>query len=167
MSISAGLSLVRLIKVNWDFPGWPYQPGRFLVGFSTAVWLSALVLVCVAAAVVACGLIPAGMPLRRRLRGSGLLACVCVCVAAPLPWAWYQALWLVGVKHGYEHHTLLYPWLGRSSSAVFVCWASLLLTGRWRPIPTWPDRAGRAIGVGFLALSLFVLTCEAIIYATY
>jgi hypothetical protein len=39
---------------------------------------------------------------------------------------------------------------------VIVAWATLGLTGRWRPEPSWLDRAGRAIGL-FVTISAIVI----------
>jgi hypothetical protein len=34
-------------------------------------------------------------------------------------------------------------------------WLTLLLAGAWRPEPTWVDRAGRALGVGWIMAALY------------
>ena len=41
--------------------------------------------------------------------------------------------------------------------AVAVAWATLALTRRWRPDPTWPDRLGRLVGLVWVVI--FVLAC--------
>ena len=163
---AVGLSLVRLTEVDWSFPYWPRQPMRFLLASNMIVRAVALILVCLAAAVLACGLVPAGPPRRWRLREPGLLGCVCVCATAPLPWAWHHTLRLVGLNPDININQLLHQWLDGASSAVFLCWAALLLTGRWRPAPSWTNHAGHAICIMLLALELWMRACLVILYAT-
>jgi hypothetical protein len=42
-------------------------------------------------------------------------------------------------------------WLVAVAVAVAASWLTLALGGRWRPEPTWPDRAGRVLGACWLA----------------
>ena len=41
---------------------------------------------------------------------------------------------------------------GQGTAAVAVAWLTLALSGRWRPRPDWLDRAGRALGIFWLAI---------------
>lgn len=54
---------------------------------------------------------------------------------------------------------LLYHWIVSShvrvGFAVLGAWVALLLTRGWRPQPSWVDRSGRVLGLGWLALTLF------------
>jgi hypothetical protein len=54
---------------------------------------------------------------------------------ASVPWI----LWFQAVIFG---ELLVYAGL-----AVFVVWVMQALSGRWRPVPDWKDRLGRALGV--------------------
>ena len=40
------------------------------------------------------------------------------------------------------------------SFAVVIAWTTQLLVGRWRAEPTWPDRLGRLVGVGWILMGL-------------
>ena len=40
--------------------------------------------------------------------------------------------------------------------SVALAWSVMVLTGVWRPQPSWIDRAGRALGVLMIALSLII-----------
>jgi hypothetical protein len=43
----------------------------------------------------------------------------------------------------------------RIEPAVVASWVALALARRWRPEPSWVDRAGRALGAYWIALSLY------------
>jgi hypothetical protein len=45
----------------------------------------------------------------------------------------------------------IFPPIGLS---VLIAWAILALTGRWRAVPDWSDRFGRALGVCWIAIGL-------------
>ncbi len=45
--------------------------------------------------------------------------------------------------------------LGMPGLAVTVAWTGLALSGRWQPEPNWLDRAGRLIGLAWVALMVF------------
>jgi hypothetical protein len=50
------------------------------------------------------------------------------------------------------HHQIVlqaYP-----ATAVAGAWLILLLAGWWRPEPSWIDRLGRVLGLGWIVLSL-------------
>ena len=151
---AVGLTLARQIDLDWSFPQFPRQPRRGLVMLHVALLHVAVVLVCEAAAVAACGLIPPDSGRRLRLRGPGLIACLCVSVYAPATWGFYVAMPHLGLNTGYHTGGLLYSWLGRSAAAVTLCWSTLLLTGGWRTEPSWPDRAGRALAFAFIGLEM-------------
>jgi hypothetical protein len=42
--------------------------------------------------------------------------------------------------------------------AVLIAWLTLALVGAWRPAPHWIDRAGRALGVILIAISVAAAT---------
>jgi hypothetical protein len=42
----------------------------------------------------------------------------------------------------------------RAGAAVFWCWLTMALSGRWRPEPTWVDRLCRLLGFARLAVAL-------------
>ena len=37
---------------------------------------------------------------------------------------------------------------------ITAAWLAMIVSGRWRPAPTWPDRLGRALGAAWLLLWL-------------
>ena len=46
------------------------------------------------------------------------------------------------------------PGMGTPGIAVTIAWIGLAVSGRWRPEPSWIDRAGRLAGVGWVALMM-------------
>ena len=55
------------------------------------------------------------------------------------------ALAAVQVLHA-RVHPAVFP------GSVVVAWSALVLSGRWCAEPTWIDRAGRALGLGWIGL---------------
>ncbi len=53
--------------------------------------------------------------------------------------------------HAYLKLTLTFS-QGQCGAAVAAAWLTLALTGCWRPRPDWLDRAGRALGLFWLAI---------------
>jgi hypothetical protein len=46
------------------------------------------------------------------------------------------------------------PGIGSPGIAVTVAWVTLAVTGRWQPEPSWIDRAGRLMGLGWIGLMM-------------
>ena len=106
-------------------------------------------------ALLASGLIRRRPPFRRRLRRPGMSACCVVglgfVILGPMQVAQY---W----RFGTGMNVMLWANLLALSSTreisllVVVTWALQWLGGRWAPEPTWLDRAGRLIGILWVAV---------------
>ena len=104
-------------------------------------------------------------PRRRRLgRRPGLMACL---VAIPaLAWGSGSAL-VSGLFSGRSLNfgpdtVTVFEFcadLGsaQAGAAVLACWATMALSGRWRPEPTWVDRLGRLLGVAWIGMAPLVV----------
>jgi hypothetical protein len=68
---------------------------------------------------------------------------------------------LSGPNYGPFLIRYIYPQVGgrgaRVGFAVLGAWAALLMTRGWRPQPSWLDRAGRALGLAWIAMALLHL----------
>jgi hypothetical protein len=98
-------------------------------------------------------------PLHRLARQPGFAACLAVVVVIVLVGSMNFAfleyrmddvpLW--PKVRAYLALTLTFN-QGQCAAAVAIAWLTLALTGRWRPRPDWLDRAGRALGIFWLAV---------------
>ena len=80
-------------------------------------------------------------PWREAAIQPGVWACVAPLVAL-------LSLPAMGRYFALEFSPLILP------TAVAAAWLTLALCGRWRPEPSWVDRAGRGLGLGWLVLLL-------------
>jgi hypothetical protein len=99
---------------------------------------------------------------RRAVRRPGLAACM----AAAIGWAWASAcagLMFLGDRGSSAAPRLTANfWVGYyldlmfepMGLAVAVAWIFQALGGRWRPVPDWSDRIGRALGIYWIAVGL-------------
>lgn len=103
--------------------------------------------------------------LRIVLRRPGPAACVAACaamivMATRMSVKSYVMFGMRGMGSSFEARHV-YPWLVsdyvRIGFAILGAWVALLMTRGWRPEPSWLDRAGRALGWGWLSLALFHL----------
>jgi hypothetical protein len=99
-------------------------------------------------------------PLRRLARRPGFVACCAVVVVMLLVGSMSFQDLRTGLAPGKD------PWVefqydlghcltfshGQCGAAVAAAWLTLALNGRWRPRPDWLDRAGRALGLFWIAL---------------
>jgi hypothetical protein len=92
-------------------------------------------------------------PIRRLARQPGILACfisVCTFGLGCIQLGGYptsitsnaMSAWTVQIAND-------------TSSTVMIAWLTLAITGQWRPVPEWFDRAGRALGAYMLVVFLF------------
>jgi hypothetical protein len=102
--------------------------------------------------------------LRRLARQPGLVACAVFAVDSILValfamtnrtggrFFFADAMWIL---HGQWVLRTNYFW-PQAGSAVGGAWIALALGGRWKAEPSWIDRAGRALGVYWIATYLFL-----------
>ena len=94
---------------------------------------------------------------RRSIRRPGMMACLVATMALGLSASVSATSWLLRAE---EFHFL--SWLSHQIAvgtiltglAVFWCWATLELVGRWRPESSWVDRLGRLLGAAWVAIAL-------------
>ena len=110
-------------------------------------------------------MIPAGSARRERLSHPGVIACLLIAVVAPWPSVYGSILSVTGIWQGGMITQGLSFWLDGAASAVFVSWVTIYLVDRWRPDPSWPDRAGRLIGWTCLTFGAVTNVGMAIEYA--
>ncbi len=112
-----------------------------------AFTLFGLVLTSLTVSVLAIRLRRPRPPLRRLGRQPGFGACLAATIGlgvigifltVPGPNAYSR------LPPGLRVNTVAFPCIG---AAVGASWAVMAVGGRWRPCPSWIDRAGRAIGV--------------------
>jgi hypothetical protein len=118
-------------------------------------------------AVLILGLYRAYPSRRDAVQGPGLIACIVALAASILPIAWFIGRLL-------NEFRLLYPiysvpfnnlfgrWMIAAGPMVLGAWITLALLGRWRPRPTWTDRAGCVLGACFVLIYLYEETYFAI-----
>lgn len=103
-------------------------------------------------------------PARRYLfRPPGIVACIAVVVAS--------FCMLVFWSHNFVSNRPVIDWISPRflraalrhilgpqplAASVAAVWITLVVNGRWRPEPSWIDRAGRIVGVYWLAAGLAI-----------
>jgi hypothetical protein len=100
-------------------------------------------------------------PRRRRLASQPGMAAILAAVAA-----WTMTLPHVAPRLSRSLDSIADELLGIDLGTAAVLagfgvatrWGMLLLSGRWRSEPSWIDRLGRLVGVGWMALSLWAIT---------
>jgi hypothetical protein len=96
-------------------------------------------------------------PWRRLSRQPGTLACLIATVAIGLSAAFGALGWVTADQGGGSLGWLVGQNIAvspRTGAAVFWCWVTMALRGRWRPEPTWLDRLCRLLGFAWLAMAL-------------
>ena len=102
--------------------------------------------------------LPPRPPLRRLARRPGMVACFIVGVYS----IWGCASLVVRALGGplpphFDYWSYLASSLGHQVGAVVpVAWLTLAFSGRWRPEPSWYDRAGMVLG-GYLMVMFWVV----------
>jgi hypothetical protein len=156
-----GLILLR-VAVDLDlfhlYPNPTAPPGRnFLQYLSTSggCILSGLTL-----AVLVLSLHRPRGHLREIIGGPGFVACAAVAAASVLPIAgfvigvmWNNGLGSLRVPLYFGN---LFAGLTHYAGAMIIgAWIALALVGRWRPGPTWSDRLGCVLGIGWICIYIF------------
>jgi hypothetical protein len=94
--------------------------------------------------------------LRDIVAGPGFVACAAVLLAAVLPLIHFAAA--VMVSHGLAMNLMvpfknMFGMLANTAAPMIIgAWLALALVGRWRPLPTWTDRLGCAVGAFWVLL---------------
>jgi hypothetical protein len=153
LRIGAGLGLFTID------PGAKSPPGRDFVEHLSVG--GGCVLVPLALTVVALSLRD-GRPTRyESTHAPGFVACLAMLVAAILPAAYFVVRVTTADELNRANEIALNfnNSFGRLTSGagpmIAGAWLALVLTGRWRPRPTWIDRLGRGIGGCFIIMYLY------------
>jgi hypothetical protein len=160
VATSIGIVLVRAILPNIlagimsivaDFAHPPKQGASATVD----AWLVALLAASplLAAWTVALLLLHLRRPrphLNCMLRQPGAVACVIATLGMAFCATWVIPMWVRGDSALLV--ALRFVYHGDVGVAVLGGWAVLVLSGRWRPEPSWLDRAGRIIAVTWIAV---------------
>jgi hypothetical protein len=112
-------------------------------------------------AVLILGLYTAQPSRRDAARGTGLVTCFVAVVASILPIFWFAGTVLVESRDPYPIYSpafnnLFGRWILAVGPMVMGVWIALAIQGRWRPNPTWTDRAGCVLGACFLLIYLYM-----------
>jgi hypothetical protein len=175
-SMAVALSISRLYtQVVLEFPGWGLRPGMSLMEVWYWVYRRNCMLlvssIILAAALLALRMRQPRPRFRRLMRQPGTVACWAIVFVVVLRGLgvlegtvlariaglkWHQLVFdLDGIDWGY------YPALVFSEAenvapqmclAVAVSWVLLLVSGQWRPEPSWIDRMGRALGMYYVLM---------------
>jgi hypothetical protein len=149
----------RVFELTW---GWYYRRGYYVEFVQDLIRLAWPFLLAWTLATLVLRTRPPRPAPRRLARQPGLVAgCAVVVGAAAVAWPA-----VVGALAGlYQIDPLTHQpasyWVGMSRGvglpeavglAVTAAWLTLALGGRWRPEPSWIDRAGRALGACWIVL---------------
>lgn len=96
-------------------------------------------------------------PWRRLSRQPGMMACLIATIAIGLSTVCGAIGWVTAYQRGDSLGWLVGQIIAvspRTGAAVFWCWVTMALSGRWRLEPTWLDRLGRLLGFAWLAMAL-------------
>ena len=96
-------------------------------------------------------------PWRRLSRQPGTMACLIATVAIGLSAAFGAIGWVMEDQRDDAMEWLAVQSLAvppQAGAAVFWCWVTMALSGRWRPEPTWLDRLCRLLGLAWLTMAL-------------
>jgi hypothetical protein len=167
MATAIGIALVRAILPNisamiMSILADLVHPPKQGQSATSDAWIVALLAgsPLLAAWTVALLLARLGRPrphLRRVLRQPGAVACAVATLAMAVDATWIIPMWVsfsspLKIAFDFVYHADV-------GSAVLGGWAVLVLSSRWRPEPSWIDRAGRitgAIWIGAVVLSWFL-----------
>jgi hypothetical protein len=157
---AVGIALARMIM---SFEGWrrdfgtPQEPWRTArVVFRNSRNVGSPLLLTWTVALLVLHLRRPRPRLRRVFRRPGAIACGVATLAFLLPTVLIIPL---GVRARAEGSSVGDPFylasiwvLGANGGLGVLCgWLTLVLGGRWRPEPSWLDRAGRIVGAGWIA----------------
>ncbi len=112
-------------------------------------------------AVLILGLYRAQPSRREAARGPGLVTCFVAVAASILPILWFAGSVLVESRHPYPSYSVPFNnlfgrWMIAAGPMILGAWIALAFLGRWRPNPTWTDRAGCVLGACFVLIYLYM-----------
>jgi len=152
-----GLALLRVC-----LDGFPYRsPARspqaaLQIRMTWIVTAVSVFLCCWTIALLALGLWPPRAPFRRLARQPGFVASADATVGI----AAHLTVWTIELTLGHivfdarNVSRIVGGFEIYASPMVAGAWLSFLLSGRWKPVATWVDWAGRVIGSAWIALLL-------------
>jgi hypothetical protein len=93
-------------------------------------------------------------------RGTGIITCFGAVAASILPILWFVGAVLVESRspdpvYSVAFNNLFARWMVAAGPMILGTWITLAILGRWRPNPTWADRAGCVLGLCFLLIHLY------------
>lgn len=119
-------------------------------------------------AVLVVGLYRAHPSRRDAAQGPGLVACIVALAASILPVLWFAGRVLAESRLRYPIFAVPFNnaaerwmmtafgrWMMVAGPMIVGAWIALALNGRWRPRPTWTDRAGYVLGACFVLIYLY------------
>jgi hypothetical protein len=111
-------------------------------------------------AVLILGLYRAHPSRRDAARGLGLVTCFVAIAASILPILWFAGTVLVESQRPYPVYSVAFNnafarWMIAAGPMILGAWIALAIQGRWRPNPTWTDRAGCVLGSCFLLIYVY------------
>ncbi|WP_435008098.1 hypothetical protein P12x_005373 [Tundrisphaera lichenicola] len=152
------------LKEAWEIFSTPPQDGWTIGNILMMVGLLGITFVVpsLAAWTLACLLMRFRdpRPARRRLvRQPGAMACLIATIVIGLSVVGGLAVWATTEPDDFIRSPRLSGAMFGSTqvgAAVLWCWATMAISGRWRPEPTWLDRLGRLLGLAWIALAIAV-----------
>jgi hypothetical protein len=156
--VGVGLGLFEVGKMH-EAGGRPSPLARQLVEFFNVG--GGCVLAGLVPAVLILGLYRAQPSLRDAARGPGLLTCFVAVAASILPIFWFAGTVLVESRLPYPTYSVTFNnvfgrWMIIAGPMILGAWFALAFQGRWRPNPTWTDRAGCVLGSCFVLIYLYM-----------
>jgi hypothetical protein len=152
-----GLGLFEVGKLT-EPDGRPSPLARQLVEFFNVG--GGCILAGLVPAILILGLYRAQPSRRVAARGPGLVACFVAVAASILPILWFAGTVLVESRLPYPSYTTHFNnvfgrWMIAAGPMILGAWIALAFQGRWRPNPTWTDRAGWVLGLCFVLIYLY------------
>jgi hypothetical protein len=104
---------------------------------------------------------------RLLVRQPGAIACLLISAFVPVLFA-FSLVNVYRISHWRPGQAIPNQCFGsliyRLPLVVLAAWITLWLNGRWRPEPSAIDRFGRLLGVGWIALYLFIEICTLVFW---
>ncbi len=110
-------------------------------------------------AVLILGLYRAHPSRREATQGPGLVACLVAVAASITPIIYFVGTFMVESRSPEPHYSVPFGnafgrWNLIAGPMVLGAWMGMALLGRWRPRPTWTDRAGCVLGACIVLIYL-------------
>ena len=164
---AAGIAFVPIrlfLWENWHFPEERSVPEIWRAGLEINVSLVPLVL-CLSAAILLLAMKKPRPNMRRAFRRPGIAACTVALVYAVLSAIGYAVFLHFSYaldRAVFDDQSSAMLWIRIGMQPIFLVggaiasvWIVMGLSGTWRAERSWIDRAGRALGVYWILLSVF------------